>query len=116
MPKFGGAIIVVSHTVNLLAALSGVIGSFLGFEQQYEHKVIEAGRIYSSIDVGRLLHIERREVIGLIRRGILDARKGSDGNYRITGQAIMKYMAGQPPTAQVADLEKKLGATPEATS
>lgn len=109
MAKAPGTIDSLLHTVTLVASVAGLIGTFLGLKQRYDHQVIEAGRMYSSIDVSRLLEIERSEVVALIRRKTLDARKGDSGNFRISGQAIMNYMVRQQSSAQAEGQVEETG-------
>ena len=48
-------------------------------------------RIYNTVDVARILGMERREVLALVDKGDIKGLK-VDGNYRILGSSILDYM------------------------
>ena len=54
---------------------------------------ITSNRIYSTHDAAVFLKRSRKDIIALIRRGELTARKVG-GNYEISGRSILRYTKG----------------------
>ena len=63
--------------------------------QLYDSNVreVKPNRIYSTREAARYLGMDRRSVVGLLRRKILRG-KLVDGNYRILGSSILEYLSG----------------------
>jgi hypothetical protein len=63
-------------------------------QQRRERSEINPNRIYSSLEVARLLELERKDVLRLITQGALKGRL-VNGNYRVSGQCILEYLKNE---------------------
>ncbi len=63
-------------------------------EHREKKQIVKPERIYSSREIGRLLNMERKEVVALLQEGRLKGRL-INGNFRVSGHNILEYLKNE---------------------
>jgi hypothetical protein len=79
--------------LSRLVVLLNLAYTARSLQQQHgqEFKQVNSSRIYNSREAARLLDMDRKEVVGLLKSDNLKGRL-INGNYRITGKSIEDYL------------------------
>ena len=72
------------------AILTFATGAISLIEKMFTEDVLPH-RIYNTIDLARILGMDRKAVLELVHKGEIKGLK-VDGNYRILGSSILDYM------------------------
>ncbi|MBF0094421.1 MAG: helix-turn-helix domain-containing protein [Alphaproteobacteria bacterium] len=88
-----GPISLFSKLSEALLVLAKLILAVLNIRTRVGSRTIKPNHIYTTRDVAAILDIGRRDVIGLIHAGKIEARK-TGRNYLIVGGNIIRYLRG----------------------